>query len=182
VKTAIENTLHSPVVVTNHAIERANERFKIAKAQAANWVRQHLNNAKFVSVTTTGEGKEARLFANNGIAFVLDMNEDKVITIYEPYKNAAILEKVRLTALRELRKVERYEVKLERMNTLTTAELEVEKAMCKLDLLRARSTAKKNALQARINALQMRIDELNDEIINAKREKSYVAKAVAAYV
>jgi hypothetical protein len=182
IRTIVEDSLHSPVVVTNHAIERANERFNIPKAKASEWIKSKVRHSEFISITMTDEGKEGRLFAKDGIAFVLNLDRDLVITVYKPFEHQLIVETIKKVALRELRKFERQENKISKINNLTMAELEVEKATCNLDILKSRSQSKKNALQARINAVQMRIEELNNEVISAKREKTNVAKSVAAYV
>jgi hypothetical protein len=181
VKEVANNTLHNPVEVTKHAIERVNERFGISKQQATNWVRQRMNSAEFVAITDN-EGTAARMFAYAGAIFVLDIEVDRVISVYKPYKQPLLYDKVKSLVLRELKRVERIESKTERRNTLSKAELEVELAECKLMLLRSRSHSRRNVLQARINAIQIRINELDTEIIEVRTNKKHIARGVASYI
>lgn len=168
--------------ISQHAIDRAVERFGIKRNLADNWIRTNLNKAKFISETISEDGNPARLFAYDRVVFILEAVENRVITIYKPKAPSEISSKITKLLNRELARFETAERKVERRNTLYKAELEVEIAELNLRLLRARSESKKMALKARIQAIQLRIDELDNEIIEVKREKTAVARGVAAYV
>ena len=168
--------------ISQHALDRAVERFGIRRNIADNWIRTNLNKAKFISETISEDGNPARLFAHDRIVFILEAVENRVITIYKPTAPTSISGKIAKLLNRELSRFESEERKIERRNTLYKAEIEIEVAELKLRLLRARSESKKMALKARILALTEHISDLDNEIIEVKREKTAVARGVAAYL
>jgi hypothetical protein len=169
------------VAVTKHAIERAAQRFNVRMNAAEDWIKARFKGAEFISNTILEDGKEGRLFAKGGVAFVLNAVEDIVITVYKPF-NYAVADKVRYTVQRELAKAQRKAHNVERANLIKIAELEVEIASRQLNCLKARSPKIRAIIQKKIEDLNAQVDALNDEIINAKREMTNIAKGVAAYL
>lgn len=169
------------VYVTKHAIERATQRFDVRINAAEDWIRARFRGAKYIANTVLENGREGRLFAKDGVSFVLDQNENKIVTVYKPY-NHAVIEKVRATVQRELTKAQRMVRKVERENSLKIAEIEVDLAQCKLRQLRARSPKVRDSIQQKIDSLYTQVDALNSEIIDVKREMTNIAKGVAAYL
>lgn len=168
--------------VTQHAIDRAVERFGVKRQLAESWIRTNLNKAKFIADIVESNGRDGRLFVNEGIAFIIEKADTRVITVYKPNVPAALYDKVATIVQRELAKSERQERSIERRNTLIKAELRIELAELNLRLLRARSQATKNAVTGRIRAVELRIAELDAEIDEVRRNKSKVARGVAAYL
>jgi hypothetical protein len=173
--------------VTPHAINRAVERLGVSAEQAKNHLTQLMQTAYYNGDTTHPSGTVMRIYDHHkSRTRLIVAPDDTIITVYKVTDLFDIPEvlSVKVTELfkRELAKFERIERKLTRSNTLLKAELQVELAELNLRLLRARSQATKNACQARINAINERIAELDEEIIEAKRNKSIIAKGVAAYL
>jgi DNA integrity scanning protein DisA with diadenylate cyclase activity len=169
--------------LTKHAQERIAQRFGITgETEAVNWINHIMEHAKFVANTVDETGQEARMFAHKGKSILLDKNKNLVLTVFKPRRVIEIRKKVTKFLEKEMEKNQnkiRAEVrKLERYQ----AELELEKAQLKLELLRARSLPKQLAIQARINAIQSRIDELPREIHEIKRRGTKLSEGVAAYV
>jgi len=182
--------------VTKHAVNRAIERLGFTKNEAENRLNQLMQTA-YYNGRTTGYGTVANVYDNHNhrIRFIVsDANE--IVTVYKFPEHTEVeaprpklsevptflSEKVAKVVQRELERFESNERKIERKNTLIIAELRIELAEIDYRLLRARSEAKIMSLKARKSAVEMRIDELNNEIIEVKREKSIIAKGVAAYL
>lgn len=70
------------VYVSNHAIRRANERFRIPRENAAEWLVDQWNRATFIAVTQDGKGNLGRTYAVDGIIIGLDMREPVIKTVY----------------------------------------------------------------------------------------------------
>jgi hypothetical protein len=171
------------IIVTKHAVKRIKERFGIPEKQIQNYVNQCLKNAKLLAIVDYN-GEKQRLFAHKGKVFILKLEEDVVITAYQAavHSKSILANKVRQVVERELRKFERQEQTVERRGALEIAEIKIELAEREYELLRARSTAKKLALMARIAALKQAIDDRLEQINEVKQAKRLAAKIAAAYV
>ncbi|EJL31794.1 hypothetical protein [Brevibacillus sp. BC25] len=70
------------IYVSMHAIERANERFRIPKKDAAEWLADQLNRAAFIAVTQDDKGNFGRTYAIDGMIIGMDMREQVITTVY----------------------------------------------------------------------------------------------------
>lgn len=170
------------VSVTKHAMERAAERFNVRLNAAEDWIKARFRGAKFISdiIADNGDGVR-RLFVNDGVMFILAECSDKIITVAKPYKHS-VADKVRKTVQRELDKARRQARKVERINSIKIAELELVVANRKLNQLKARSPKVKAIIQGQTDELMTQIDALHGEIIEAKREMTRTAQGVAAFL
>jgi hypothetical protein len=172
--------------LSNHALQRLEQRFFAPNStkQAEDWVVAKLKHAKFLGIQIDERGNPGRFFVAKGVTLVLDQDVDHVVTIMSPSNahKGRYHKKVTDLVLAEFAKSERKLTRDSRRNEVITAELELEKAQLGVMLVRAKSEARKMALQARINAVQMRIDELPGERFEIKRELARYAQGVTAYV
>lgn len=171
------------VIITHHAADRAVERFNVQAEYARVWINTNLQRAQFIGYVEGDDGKIARLYGYNRIAFVLEAQENKVITIY-PRKDISqtIAGKVRDIIAKELRKTERSVRALERRTAHKQADLRLDLAETERRLLRTRSEAVRLACQARINALTEELRLIDEELAKKRRERSTLVKDVVAYV
>jgi hypothetical protein len=167
--------------ITKHVKERATERFGVNAAQAEQWVRQKLSQAKHVGNILSGEGEERRFFAAPGVGFVVELERDRVITCVEPRPSRFISDKVNAILQRELQRVIRLEKRITRRNELKIAELNVALAEGKLRLLRARKHEVICEVRNEINCIESEIASLQAEIQNAKIERCKLVKGAGAY-
>jgi hypothetical protein len=181
-------SVHLPRV-SNHAIDRAIQRFKVSHKTASKWVIDHLRESRFISSITGIDGKHAYLFSCRDVGLVVSDDLTTIMTVIVPnnprYHSAAdrtIRERFVKLARTELRKAETVEQRVKRINERTIAELNVEIAQLTLALTRLRSQAKILAYKARIAAISMRIDELKTEAAEATKQHCIVAKTVAGFV
>lgn len=167
--------------VTPHAISRAASRFGVGRSYAINWAKQKAKTSTFISEIVDNDGKPGRLFVSNGVGLIADITQDVIVTIIDPrtYGHASVNRKLHRLAAKELANAERDEAKELRKLTKLQAELEIEIGELRLRLVRARSIAKRIAIQARINALKMRVDELPSEEHAVKRDRVRKVTALA---
>jgi len=183
--------------VTQHAVNRCVERLNKKADNAKAHLNDLMQTAYFNGVVADSKGKRKVYdHIKSRTRILVNETDDTIITVYKfpelPEVETPTIklsevptflsEKVAKVVQRELERFESNERKIERKNTLTIAELRIELAEIDYRLLRARSEAKIMSLKARKSAVEMRIDELNNEIIEVKREKSIIAKGVAAYL
>lgn len=171
------------VVITSHAEKRAIQRFNVQTEYARVWINTNLQRAQFVGYIEGDDGKVSRLFGYNRIAFVLEEQINKVITIY-PRKDISqtIAGKVQAIIAKELRKADRTVRALDRRLTLKRADLRLDLAETERRLLRTRSDAVRLACKARINALEEELRLIDEELAKKRRERSTLIKDVVAYV
>ncbi|WP_338461636.1 hypothetical protein V5G20_17995 [Brevibacillus borstelensis] len=171
--------------VTDHAAEEAVKDFGIEPSRAASWVAETARKAMFISGRVMGfDRKHSDMYGYNRICFIVRANEKAVtiVTVYPARPGATLRDRVENLLARELRKVESAETKLRRRNERIKAEFNVEIAILKLKMLRARSEATRLACQARINAINEYFTQLDADLLAVKHEKRAVAKTVAAYL
>lgn len=70
------------IYVSYHAIDRANERFRVPKLEAAEWLANLLSRATFIAVTQDYKGNLGRTYAADGIIIGMDMRESVITTVY----------------------------------------------------------------------------------------------------
>lgn len=171
------------IEVTNHAIERARQRFNIPHKQAEKWIRDNLRKAQYLGITEEEGGNKARLFGWNRIAIVVDLTETKVVTVYEKTKSTASVRDAVTAAIQtELAKMERAIERKETQVERTKADLYSEIGELMKQRQRTRSQSKKLALTAFINALHEHFNVLDGDIAEVQREQSKLRKGLVAYV
>lgn len=170
--------------ITKHAIDEAVSKFGKQRKLAEGWIRSNFAKAKYLGDILSDDGKGTRrLYAYNRIAFVLDPEVDRLVTVY-PRKSAApqLSHRINDIIAKEIRKAERKERALEKRTKLTVADLRVELAHLERRKVRTKSDAVRLATQARINAVNERIDELEAELVAVKQERSTLLKGAVMYV
>ncbi|MBY0083724.1 hypothetical protein [Brevibacillus brevis] len=112
------------IYVSTHAIERANERFRIPKKDAAEWLADQLNRATFVAVTQDDKGNFGRTYATDGIIIGMDMREQVITTVF-PAKisSLTLYKRIKWLTRLELRKVE-LKIKIAKVLRLPTDHIE----------------------------------------------------------
>lgn len=70
------------IYVSYHAIDRANERFRVPKDNAVEWLVDQFNRATFIAVTQDGKGNLGRTYAVDGVIIGMDMREPVIKTVY----------------------------------------------------------------------------------------------------
>jgi hypothetical protein len=177
------------VSLTQHATSRIRERFGVKKRSAAqSWADRHMAKAQYIANVTDKNGVESRMFVSGNISFILDAKADKIITVcdvsndYHAIQKAEMKRKVSAFVRAEIDAIKATAQRSERKFSRTQAELQLELAERKLELLRARAPHRKLALQARINALQARADDMDAEIYATKRECTKSINGAVAYV
>lgn len=171
------------IEVTNHAIERARQRFNIPHKQAEKWIRDNLRKAQYLGITEDEGGKVTRLFGHNRIAITLDVEKNVVITVYERVKSPDSLRKAVTTAIQtELAKMDRAIERKETQVERTKADLYSEIGELMKQRQRTKSQSKKLALTAFINALHEHFNVLDGDIAEVQREQSKLRKGLVAYV
>ncbi|MCU6709305.1 hypothetical protein M6D81_11365 [Paenibacillus sp. J5C_2022] len=173
------------VYVSQHAIDRAVERFSIAPEKAEQWVRDNVKKARFVSVTVSAEdgGKESRLFVWQRVAYLLAMDMDRVITVYAQHHSlSSISGRVQTLLNRELTRAERKEAAAVRKAAIERAELAIERAKCDYRMTVTPSAAVIKANTKRIREIDRRMAEIDAEVLAVKKEKSAIARGLIAYI
>ncbi|MBJ6364201.1 hypothetical protein ACFOQM_23560 [Paenibacillus sp. GCM10012307] len=173
------------IFVTPHACDRAVEYFGIERKHAPLHVMDLVRKSALIDPHVVGEGSSepARLFAYDRFAFVVNLREDAVITIY-PRQYAS--EQLRKEVGRVLKKVltasQREEKQILRKLALKQAELNVAKAEAELRLLKTNLTKVKRKLSAEIAEIVVELTRIEDERLSALRRKTTLAKDICAYV
>jgi hypothetical protein len=171
--------------VSQHAIDRAVERFSIAPDKAEQWIRDNVKKARYVSTTVSAEdgGRESRLFVWQRVAYVMDMHIDRVITIYSQHHAPSTLsQRVQALLNRELTKAERKEAAAVRKADIERKELAVERARAEYRMTVTPSAAVIKLNTKRIKAIDARLAEIDAEIMAVKKEKSAIARGLIAYL
>jgi hypothetical protein len=175
----------SKITLTNHAHERATERFGLKdRAQATGFFREKLRTAGRLGEVIAADGNDAVLYANEGVAIYLSPDLEKVITvcIHNPFKYNPLKDKVQLLYSKELRKISRTEKAQVRRVKHTKAELEIELAELNLRLLRTKSKAVKTSCEARIMAIKNHLHELEKELKGIQDSKRQISKVLTTLV
>ncbi|NOU98437.1 hypothetical protein [Paenibacillus planticolens] len=143
-----------------------------------------LRKASLIDANVLGEdGNSARLYAYKRTAFVVALHEDTVITMY-PREDSPITvrESVAKALTTVLRAAQRKETREIKRLELRRAELTVERAECALRKLKTASIKVARQMDGRIAEIDGEIAAINAEIFEVRREKTTLAKGIAAYV
>ncbi|MCR8843128.1 hypothetical protein NQ117_05500 [Paenibacillus sp. SC116] len=179
----MNTTFSGKITVSHHACDEAVKDFRVNRKLADEWIRSNLRKAKFIANIVSDELKPRRLFGFQRIAFILEPDNDHVITVHPRNHSVNDLKrKIETIAFRELRKAERLESVTERKHRLAKAELNVEIAQLHLKMERARKESTKLACLARINAINEYFAQLDTEFTRIIKDKAALAKSIVAYV
>lgn len=112
------------IYVSYHAIDRANERFRVPKEDAAHWLVEQLRRASFIAVTTDGNGNQGRTYAVDGMIIGMDMREQVITTVYPAsIASLTLYRKLARVTRRELRKAE-WKLRIARVFRLPAGRIE----------------------------------------------------------
>lgn len=173
------------VRITQHAAEEYVNDFGGTVEQARGRIGTYIRRASFVSDIIGVDGKFGKLFAYDGICFIVRMDGETpwVITVYKTEPVIPVIrDKVSDLVMREMRRIERREREIERKVAIGKAELAVEIAQFNLRMVKSRSESVKAACRAKISAINAAIAELDTELSEVVSEKRAIAKTVAAYI
>lgn len=171
------------ISVSQHAIDRAIQNFRVDRRVAEEWVRSQFRKATFVSEVISDEGKPTRLYAFNRIAFAVADTADVIMTIYSRnYALPELSDKVQRLIERELRRAERMEQSVARRVSVEKAKLAIERAKCEYNMTITPSRSVIAANTARITEIDEELTKLDAELMDAKKAKSSVAKSLVAYL
>jgi hypothetical protein len=171
------------VRITDHAKQRAHQKFGVKVGGADNWIRQYMKDAVYIGEITDEDGNVTRLFGNNRVALVLDRYKDVVITVYPRQTKSTKLRNIVLTAITtELTKLDRSMLRKKRSVERMKSDIYAEISERMAERLRTKSEARRMALTARINALQAHFAILDEDVSEVKRDHSAFRKGVVAYV
>ncbi|EMT54761.1 hypothetical protein I532_04115 [Brevibacillus borstelensis AK1] len=170
------------ITIKEHAIDRAVQRFRIPREQAAQWIYERFLESEVVAENIRSYTNEGHTYAARGVAIGVGTDRKTIRTVYYNTKRfpPVVSDKVRDVVAKEIRKLDRRINAIKRALPLQKAALEFERAERKLALMSTRSVAKRMALQARINALDTYINEIDEELAQLIEKKKRVANAYIA--
>lgn len=171
------------IFVTPHACDRAAEHLGIDRAKAPTHVMGLLRKAAFIDTVTGDDGSMQRLYAYRGTAFIVDADEDTVITLYpQNDANREVLDSVQSVLAKMLRSARAKEKRETRRITIEIAELNVERAELVLRAAKTTSKRVKQMAELRIGEIDAEIAQLERELREVRREKKNIVKSIAAFV
>ncbi|MFK3936512.1 hypothetical protein ACI2JA_03215 [Alkalihalobacillus sp. NPDC078783] len=171
------------VRVTDHAIDRAIERFKLGKNRdkAKSWITSKFRFAKFIT-QTNGQYGAGRLFTVGGIGFILEIESDLILTVYSIEAPKEVKNDIMIFIQNKIQSFSRKLDKTTRKHDKQIAKLNVEKTGWQEKILYMRSEAKMNTVRARINAIDIEITILKEEIFELETKKSaYIISQTAMF-
>lgn len=174
---------HSNVIITDHAIERALERFNLSKtnkSKVTEWIRNKYANSSFKSTVTGDRHGMGRLFVNNDIGIVLDIYKDIILTVYPIEIKKNVRTKLQEYLMNECNRISKSLKLKERKYRRLIVELNLEKATLERDLLYIRKDCKRNSIIARINAIEISIAEMMKELYDLQMEKEEIEISLSA--
>ncbi|WP_028559815.1 hypothetical protein [Paenibacillus pinihumi] len=171
------------VTVSQHAVDRVIERFGVEKTKAEQWVRDNVKKSRYVSTVLGEDGSLVRLFTFQRVAYLLNIEVDRVVTVYSRhYAPSDLSQRVRKLIMSELTKFERKEAVTERAVNVEKAKLAIEVAKCNYRMLVTPSKAVLRANTSRVRELSERIAELDRQLAAVRKEKSEIAKGLIPYL
>jgi len=174
---------HAQVIVSNHAVDRAIERLHLKREDARRIIRGNLRNAEYISEVADVDGKYGRMFAHDGVAYVLDSRYDQVLTLYRfERKHITLADRFAKMARAELRKWQRKESVIERDITIKKAKLDVEAAECRYKMAITPSKAVLRVNNERLRQIDEEKAKLDEELAEVVRMKTAVAKGLTAFI
>lgn len=170
------------LIVSNHAVDRAVERFSVKREEARKWIRTNLRSAEFVANVSDVDGKHGRMFAHRGIAYVLHAEADQVLTVFRNTReHVTLADRFKQMAASELRKWERKESALIRSVAVEKARLAVEVAMCHYRMTITPSKAVLSANERKLAEIEKEVAGLGERLAEVRRMKNAVAQGYTAY-
>jgi hypothetical protein len=176
--------------LTEHAKSRVIERLGIAEHQADNYVNQILQTAYFNGITNR-RGGTARIFDNINakVRLIVDINEDKVVTVYrfpddlQPKSlPEAFADDIRDLVKRKYKSKETEFKRKQRALEIDLAEFNLEFAQLTLNELKAKSPKTRESIGIKINEVKTKIDRIQYEINQAIKNFDEMTKEIAEYV
>jgi hypothetical protein len=180
------------LAITDHAVERATERFgRRSKADALNYCKSILgsDSCKYIGVVTGEDGKEAHLYSNGKINIYLSMNLEAVVTLmevkdraYHPSFSSDHPLKRKLLSIyeKEIRKYDRTEATLKKKIYNYKFEYDVQVAQLRHRIHKTRSKTVKEDCQKRIAELDTQMKNIENTLGRIVEDKRVVAKAMTA--
>lgn len=169
--------------VSSHAIDEAVKDLKYPRLVAEDRIRSDVRKAKFISVVYDKDGRPGRLFAHQGVSYIMGLDEHVVVTVYPRHTSAPTLHsRIEAVIARELRKLERKERATERHAAVEKARLAVEAANCRLKMVMTPSKAVIRRNTDRLAQIDEEFAELDRKLAEIRREKSTFAKGIVRYV
>ena len=162
------------IFVTPHATDKACELFGIKNREhARSFIREGLRNSTFISEIVGDTGKVDRLFANKRIAYIVDRNDDVVITVY-----------IREVVDKELR-AEVKDIIAEHLQRIHATEKEIEEELLSLEIeYEINKEVSRRGIEpfASLKCIENRITALQDELDKFKSKRSRVAKGAVVFL
>jgi hypothetical protein len=172
------------IFVVPHALDRAVEHFGIERSAAPMFVMDMLRKAALIDPCVIGEdGNPGRLFAYKRTAFVVDLTENTVITLY-PQETAAkhVIEGVGKVLARALKIAQSTEARELKRLAIRRAEINVKRAELELRLLCTKSTNVIRRVNEELANIDAELAAILNEEFEVKREKSTIAKGICAFI
>lgn len=171
------------ITVSQHAVDRAIQHFRVDRRVAEEWVRSNAKKAEFIANIMAEDGKPCRLFAFQRITFIFAEVTDFIITLYpQDFVVTEIHAKIRRAVERELAKAERQEKTAVQRYNVERARIKLEQAQCRYRMAVTPSAKVIAANERKIAELADKLAQLDRELTEVKRAKTRVAKSVARYV
>lgn len=176
-------TITKCLKVSQHAKQRAFERFNVDKQKAAEWLQSVLKKARYIGEACDDNGDTGHIYAYRRICITLNEDKSKIVTVYERHSVfKPIMEQVEAVIDREIQRLKRKEESFIKRHRRRQLELEHERSRLRIEQLQTRSRAKELAIQARINAINIELADIKQKILDIKRERSAVVKSKAVIV
>lgn len=167
-------TIISNLTVSNHAYRRINERLKISdKKEVAEYIANHLKNARYVGIVPADDGNESHLYSYNGIGVHVSLDFTNINTVieyreqfmHELFKEVEDLQrKIIDLQLKEMRKLTRKRKSAKKKKIENKLDLQVELAELERKMFKTKSEKVKERCLTRIEEINKIIDKQENEV------------------
>ncbi|ABY46804.1 hypothetical protein [Bacillus mycoides] len=174
------------LIITNHSVEEMrneilkDEQFEdtttgtLSIPKVKRIMREYMDKATPLGEIVATNGKVDRLFAHRRYCFILERDNDVLITVYRrDMASAEVREMLRPFLLDKLREYEEKESTLKERLMTKDLEYTIEKAV-------GESSGIKRP--ARVEFLRRRFEEAKAELLSFQVEKSKIVKGIALYI
>lgn len=167
-----------------HAIKRARERFAVkgTDTHVKDWIANLIDKGTYVGIIPDDDGKMRRVYTSGKAVVFVALADNAAVTVRQATVHTEWKAAVMKMAERELRKANRKALAKERELVGLRSQMETEVCELRFAALGARSSAKRNACNARINALTVRITELDRDINRVRRDVLKAAESFSAVI